>query len=92
MSRSNTAYISIRMTSLVGPSENEPQNVLYKFVENALTGMDIVIRGGGQGFIVLDVRDMAEAIIRLLLVPVSAWDNVYNLGPEKQTGIVIEWK
>lgn len=78
-------YTSVRLASLVGPSKNVPVNVLYRFVQNALEGKDIVIRGGHQRFSFIDVRDAAEAIIGLLQL-----DNLevfYNLGPETQTNI-----
>lgn len=83
-----TFFTNIRLASLVGLSKNVPINVIYKFVERALSNEDLNIQGGQQNFSFIDVRDAAEAIIKLVLVPASKWENAYNLGPEKQTNIV----
>ena len=83
-----TSFTNIRLASLVGLSKNVPVNVIYKFVERALANEDLSIQGGQQNFSFIDVRDAAEAIVKLLGVPCSKWDNAYNLGPEKQTNIV----
>lgn len=83
-----TFFTNIRLASLVGLSKNVPVNVIYKFVERAMENQDLNIQGGQQNFSFIDVRDAAEAIIKLLFVPASKWENAYNLGPEKQTNIV----
>lgn len=85
--KSKTSHTSVRFASLMGPSKNVPVNVLYKFVQNALSGKDISIQGGKQNFSFLDVRDAADAIIRLLGIPFTEWKKAYNLGPQKQTNI-----
>lgn len=79
-------YTNVRLASLMGPSRTVPVNVLYKFVANALKGIDIKIQGGKQNFSFIDVRDAVEATIRL--IKVEKWDSIYNLGPKAQTNIV----
>lgn len=86
--RKEMCYTNIRLAGLVGKSKNVPINVLYKFVENAINGKNICIQGGRQKFSFIDVKDAAEAIIRLLYLQCDKWDTVYNLGPEKQTNIM----
>lgn len=71
----------------MGPSKNVPINVLYKFLENALNEKDINIQGGKQNFSFLDVRDAADAVIRLLDFPFEEWKTAYNLGPQRQINI-----
>ena len=85
--KSTTAYTNIRLASLIGPSKNVPVNVLYKFVENALDEKEIIVQGGKQNFSFLDVRDAADAVIRLLALPFMEWKTAYNLGPQRQTNI-----
>jgi len=83
-----TSFTNIRLASLVGLSKYVPDNVVYKFVERVLKNEDLSIQGGQQNFSFIDVRDAAEAIIRLLNISYRKWDRFYNLGPEKQTNIV----
>lgn len=83
-----TKYVNIRLASLVGPGKSIPDNVLYKFVENALEGKDISIQGGKQKFSFINVKDAAYAIICLMNIPFAQLEKVYNLGPEKQTNII----
>ena len=85
--KSKTVYTNIRFASLMGPSKNVPINVLYKFLENALNEKDINIQGGKQNFSFLDVRDAADAVIRLLDFPFEEWKTAYNLGPQRQINI-----
>lgn len=84
----NMTYTSVRLASLVGPSKNVPVNILYKFIESALHGKDIVIQGGKQEFSFLDVRDAAEAIIRITELPLERWCPIFNLGPKSRINIV----
>ncbi|EHQ91863.1 NAD dependent epimerase/dehydratase family protein [Desulfosporosinus youngiae DSM 17734] len=79
---------NIRLASLIGPSNTIPDNVLKKFVDNALEGKSIRIVGGEQKFSFLDVRDAASAICRLIDVDVFSWKKEYNLGNNYQMNIV----
>lgn len=83
-----TAGSNIRLAALLGPSDVVPDNVLCKFIKNALEGRDIQIVGGLQKFSFLDVRDAASAVVRLLDLAPEHWDRAYNLGPPCQTGII----
>lgn len=82
-----TVGCNIRMASLMGPSDMVPDNVLSKFIRSAMAGKTITIVGGTQKFSFLDVRDAAQAIVGLLKWKPAEWEETYNLGPERQTGI-----
>ncbi|MCD7919383.1 MAG: NAD(P)-dependent oxidoreductase [Clostridiales bacterium] len=86
-SNGTMAGCSLRLASLMGPTDTVPQNVLYKFVRSALSGENLSIVGGTQKFSFLDVRDAAQAITLLLQKTPDSWKPVYNLGPVGQTGI-----
>lgn len=81
-------YTNVRLASLVGPSESVPNNVLCKFICSGLEGKEFKVVGGKQNFSFLDVRDAAEAVCKIIALPVHAWEKTYNLGPEKQTNII----
>jgi len=72
-------HTNIRMASLIGAGFD--QRLVNKFVKQVMSGKDINIKGGRQVFGFLDVRDAASAIIRVM--EGAGWDEVYNLGPEK---------
>lgn len=80
--------VNIRLASLMGPSGSVPVNVLYKFLQSGLEGKDFCVVGGRQQFSFLDVRDAAEAILRLVESDVDKWETIYNLGPELQINIL----
>ena len=82
------SYSNIRLASLLGPSRNVPQNILFKFIRQALDGNNIHIVGGNQKFSFLDVRDAAEAIGLLIKFDRTKWKHIYNLGPLNQTTII----
>ena len=88
LENTDVAYTSVRLASLVGPSKSVPVNVLYKFVETALSGNDIHIQGGKQEFSFLDVRDAADAIVRITELPLDRWYPRFNLGPENRLSIL----
>ncbi|MCD8074123.1 MAG: NAD(P)-dependent oxidoreductase [Lachnospiraceae bacterium] len=83
-----TVGCSLRLASLVGPTDKIPENVLYKFICSALDSEKISIVGGYQKFSFLDVRDAAQAITILLKKEPVTWKSVYNLGPLRQTDII----
>lgn len=88
MENTDVTYTSVRLASLVGPSKDVPVNVLYKFVEAALHGNNIHIQGGKQEFSFLDVRDAADAIIRIVELPLDRWYPRFNLGPKDRLNII----
>lgn len=84
----NFAYTNVRLASLIGPSGSVPNNVLYKFIRSGLAGEGFTVTGGKQNFSFLDVRDAAEAVCKIMELPVYTWEKAYNLGPEKQTNML----
>lgn len=86
--KTNMAFTNVRLASLMGVSNDVPRNVLYKFICSALAGNDFSVIGGKQRFSFIDVGDAAEAVKRLCLIPSAQWRSAYNIGPEKQVGIV----
>lgn len=84
----NMKFTNVRLASLIGVSNDVPRNVLYKFICSALNGKNLSVVGGKQRFSFIDVGDAAEAVKRLCAVPVQQWEAAYNIGPEKQVGIV----
>lgn len=82
------AYTNVRLASLMGPSGSVPKNVLYKFICSGLAGEEFKVIGGKQSFSFLDVRDAADAVYRIMMLPFSSWKKSYNLGPEKQTNML----
>lgn len=85
-SSTKTNSASLRLSSLIGPGLEE--RLVNKFVKNALSGDPINIVGGEQTFSFMDVRDAASAIISLLFVESSNWQNVYNLGNNSRNSLL----
>ncbi|WP_368652897.1 NAD-dependent epimerase/dehydratase family protein [Ornithinibacillus sp. 4-3] len=71
-------YSNIRLASLTGL--NFDVRMTNRFVDAALNGEKITIYGGKQKISYLEVRDTAEALIRMILSEASEWENAYNLG------------
>lgn len=73
---------SLRLASLAGgQSGSVPTDILYKFVKSSLNHETIKIIDGSQKINRLDVRDVAEGVVRLLEMDSSTWESVYNFGP-----------
>ena len=71
---------SLRLAGLTGGQIGlVPIDLISRFVQQALDGSPIEIRGRHR-FERLDVRDAVGAINKLLLVPAKQWKEVYNLG------------
>jgi nucleoside-diphosphate-sugar epimerase len=79
---------NLRLASLCGGQANLWPEVISRFVYQALTGESIKIRGGAQVFSYLDVRDAAEAVIRVLLIDPCMWRETYNVGSNRQFTIM----
>lgn len=87
-SESEMSFTNVRLASLMGVSNDVPRNVLYKFICSALAGEDLNIVGGEQKFSFIDVGDAAEAVKRLCFISPDKWESAYNVGPEKQIGML----
>lgn len=79
-------YTNIRLSTVIGPSTHE--RVVNKFLAAIMAGDDIQIKGGGQVFSFLDVRDAAAGLITLLMSDANKWHHIYNLGSAEHIGIV----
>lgn len=85
----NTArYTNIRLASAIGPGLRMQERVFNKMYRKALTGDNIRVVGGRQRFSYIDIRDAVTALTLLLERECKTWKPMYNLGPQKQTGIV----
>lgn len=71
-------YTNIRLSSLSGPGFDA--RLSSKFVQSALLGKEIRIKGGQQVISYMDIRDAAEGIIRLSGFESSKWKSLYNFG------------
>lgn len=76
------SYTNIRLASLVGPGLE--QRVINKMIQHVIDGEAIYVRGGGQIFGYLDVRDAADAIVKACIYAGNGeqLDSIYNLGCE----------
>lgn len=71
---------SLRLAGLAGGQSGlVPVDLVARFVQQALNGEAIEIRGQ-HTFERLDVRDAVDGVINFLSVPASQWKEVYNLG------------
>ncbi|MBN2338750.1 MAG: NAD(P)-dependent oxidoreductase [Acidobacteria bacterium] len=76
-----TRTCSVRLGTVSGGGEGLVDVfVLSRFVLAALRGEPIRILGGSQEFDILDLRDAADALARLVREPAGNWRPVYNLG------------
>lgn len=79
---------SLRLAKLVGPSPRfriAPSEPPYVFAHAALTGKTLNVPiNGYQQLDLMDVRDAAEVIVRLIEMPTANWRQVMNVGSGKQ--------
>lgn len=80
------AVASLRFARLVGPG-CKTYELPYQFMQAALSEGVITIEGGTQVFDLLDVRDAAAAILRLVNIDPCACAKVYNVGSGTTIGI-----
>lgn len=73
----NQRHTNIRLATLIGKeSTNKVPNI---FLKKLMAGEDVTVRGGNQVFSFLDIRDAAEAIIKIMGSDI-VWKEEYNLG------------
>lgn len=75
---SGIPHSNLRMASLVGKGFS--QRITNKFVEMALRGEHLHIVDAVQRFGFLDVRDAADAIVKMAFSEPEKWEEIYNLG------------
>ncbi len=83
---SNFFYTNLRLAGLVGPELDV--RIVNRFVQQALKGETIKIKGGNQQFAYLDVRDAASGIAALLQKKSKTWKSVFNLGYYRSYSII----
>lgn len=85
-STNNVKYTSLRIASLIG-TDFSPR-IVNRFVKSALEQGIININAGKQKFGFLDVRDAAEALKTIVFSNPDDWKRVYNVGTDKEWGIL----
>ena len=78
-SASETKFISIRLSSLIGPEYKD--RIVFKLLRSASTDSKITVYGGEQIFSYLDIRDAVLAIYNLIKkINTVHLNKVYNVG------------
>lgn len=77
----DTPFSNIRLASLVGPEFN--QRMPNRMVEIAFKTGKIEVSENDSRFGFMDVRDAADALLRMLAAPAGDWRNLYNLSSEQ---------
>lgn len=80
--------VSIRFSKLVGPSPKfriDASEIPHVLCRHALKGAAVVIKHPQQKFDLLDVRDAADACVRLLAIEAHGLPKVLNIGSGRQT-------
>ena len=85
-SEKNISYTHLRMASLIGLEFHV--RIINRFVKNALEKGKISVNAGHQSFGFLDVRDAAAALLCVALSDCSEWNRIYNVGAEREWGIL----
>lgn len=84
----NSLYTNIRLASLIGVNNIIPDDIISKFIEDAIYNKTIHIIGGKQKFSFLDIKDAADAVCRLVQKENMMWKREYNLGNNYQINIM----
>lgn len=79
-------HASLRLGNLV--DETTDYRILNKFVSQIVEGKDIHIWNSNRYFDYLDVRDAANAILKVAMSDPHKWEGIYNLGSGKLYGIL----
>ncbi|MCF7976806.1 MAG: NAD-dependent epimerase/dehydratase family protein [Chromatiaceae bacterium] len=80
----DTRFLSLRLAKLVGPApifRIVPDELPHLLAREALAGRDLVLSAEGrQRLDLMDVRDAAAVIWRLIRISPGGWPNVMNVG------------
>ena len=71
-------HTNLRLASLIGVGFD--QRITNKLIDQALSGNVLHIMTGNQHYGFLDVRDAADAIVKMCENNPFQWDEIYNLG------------
>lgn len=84
-----TSTISLRLSRIIGPTKSMDFKVVpHIFAKKAIMQEPVRIQGGNQKFDYLDVRDAANAIVKLVEIPYFQWPDVLNIGSGKQVSLL----
>ena len=81
---------SIVTTNIRLDSIAQNQNLLPRLVEQAFKCREINLVGGKQIFSLLDIRDGAAALVKLLDTDSNIWAKIYNVGWNNKVHTLIE--
>ncbi len=82
----NDNFTNIRLGSLIGAGYD--QRIINRLTESAILNHSMTVIGGMQRYSFLDVRDAAEAIIRVAVSEQIEWKCVYNLGTKESYNLL----
>ena len=79
-------FTNIRLSTVIGPTTKE--RVPNKLLANIMSGKELTIKGGGQLFSFLDVRDAANGLLRIISGTEQPWKTTYNLGTREVNSLL----
>ena len=79
-------HTNIRLSSLLGIGYD--QRIVNRMVIQALRGEELKVIGGMQRYGFLDVRDAAEALVKMSQSNTALWKDTYNLGRKESYSLV----
>ena len=83
-----TYCTSLRLASTSGYSYGFDKNdIITKFVKQALKGSTIQIQGGTQEIERINVSDVISAIFALMNIEAKKWEPIYNVGSGENINI-----
>lgn len=81
--------ISLRLAQLIGPSLlSRPNELAHKYIAASLQGEVLKVLGGHQRLDLIDVRDAAKLIAKLVVAPYSQWPGSLNVSTGKSISVL----
>lgn len=85
--RHQMAFTNIRLAGLTGGKEPKTDGVIPYFVKSTINNNDLILKNSQNLLSIIDVRDAAEGIAKIIDLKPTEWDKVYNLGNNWQITI-----
>ena len=80
----NTKYCSLRISRLFGLGDGMKwDEVPHKFIKKIHQDKKIILHGGNQTYDLINVKDVARAIIKLISKNLEKWPSVLNISSGK---------